>query len=555
MNSRPEYPTHATGAGARYEPYLDGLFTYCLAALCEHDAATAVLGEVLAHAERRHRRSPAEPERQRSRLYALARWACLRHLAVRPRRPAAARTAGPSAPHGPSAHGGGDGPCDRALAAETAARRRRELSTLVWPEAAGTTREQREALELAVRHRLTPPEIAAVLGLDEERARSLLTAGAREVERTRTALAVLEGGGCPSANRLAGDVRALMGSDLRRELLRHIQHCDDCRPTVRQRPPADGSGHTGSGITAAGALPLVPAPRAAAAAAMRAALRARPRDTPTGRPRYDRQGLPVDPVRLAARRRTVRRRAATAAVVAAAVAAPVFALWAAYRGAPPGQDRYAGPVSAAEDGRPGAHPYDPADGTHGTGGVPGGGDRAGNRPPGGPGAGGDDKNGGDTTAREDDPSGTERAGDGSSGGEGDGARLTVGSRRDGDGTLITLTASGSTPVDWSARTDAPWLRLSGTGGTLRPGRSVTVTVTVDRARQPNGAWTGRVTIGPSGAVVTVTGRGAPSGPGGAQQPSPTSPADPDPAPSPSAQEPSSEPPEDGGAGDAGDAAG
>ncbi|MBK3638212.1 hypothetical protein JHN52_36145, partial [Streptomyces sp. MBT97] len=36
---------------ARYEPYLDGLFTYCLSVLCDHDAATAALGDVLAFAE------------------------------------------------------------------------------------------------------------------------------------------------------------------------------------------------------------------------------------------------------------------------------------------------------------------------------------------------------------------------------------------------------------------------------------------------------------------------------------------------------------------------
>ncbi|WP_051723490.1 BACON domain-containing protein [Streptomyces albus] len=540
--NRPEHPTHATGA--RYEPYLDGLFTYCLAAMCEHDAATAVLGEVLAHAERRHRRSPAEPERQRSRLYALARWTCLRHLAARPRPPAPHRSARPPAPHGPPAQGPSGGPSGSGLSEETAARRRRELSTLVWPEAAGTTREQREALELAVRHRLTPPEVAAVLGTDEEKARGLLTAGAREVERTRAALAVAEGGGCPAVNRLTGDARALMGSDLRRELLRHIKDCDSCRRTVR-RSPADGSGPGGSG-TAAGALPLVPAPRAEAAAAMRAALRVRPRDVPSGPPRYDRRGFPMGPGRLAARRRTVRRRVATAAVVTAAVTAPVVALWAAYRGAPPGQDRYAGPVSAAEDDRPGAHPYDPADGSDG---APLG--RDGHRPPGGPAERGGDRGGEDGAPRED--GGTER--DGNGGDERSGARLTVVSRSGGDGTLITLTASGSEPVGWTARTDASWLRLSATAGTVRPGRSVSLTVTVDRARQPGGAWTGRVTIGPSGTVVTVRGRGEPSRPGGPEEPPPAAPPDPDPepAPSPPAQEPTGEPPEDGDAGGAGGA--
>ncbi|MER7820198.1 hypothetical protein ABTX79_33850, partial [Streptomyces sp. NPDC096153] len=71
---------------ARYEPHLDGLFTYCLSVLCDHDAATAVLGEVLAVAERHHGRGPADEERRRAWLYALARWACLRALSEQRRR-------------------------------------------------------------------------------------------------------------------------------------------------------------------------------------------------------------------------------------------------------------------------------------------------------------------------------------------------------------------------------------------------------------------------------------------------------------------------------------
>lgn len=44
----------------RHEPYLDGLFTYCLSVLCDHDTATDVLGDVLAVAERHPGRCPDE---------------------------------------------------------------------------------------------------------------------------------------------------------------------------------------------------------------------------------------------------------------------------------------------------------------------------------------------------------------------------------------------------------------------------------------------------------------------------------------------------------------
>ncbi|MYR60080.1 hypothetical protein GTY54_28900, partial [Streptomyces sp. SID625] len=60
---------------AAYDPHLDGLFTYCLSVLCDHDAATAALGDALAFAERRAPRLPQDPAEYRAWLYALARWA------------------------------------------------------------------------------------------------------------------------------------------------------------------------------------------------------------------------------------------------------------------------------------------------------------------------------------------------------------------------------------------------------------------------------------------------------------------------------------------------
>ncbi|MEU1123933.1 hypothetical protein ABZ371_10245, partial [Streptomyces sp. NPDC005899] len=95
-SSRLQIPTPTTGAHrarrraarpsaqrppARYEPYLDGLFTYCLSVLCDHEAATDALGAVLAIAERQDGRCPTAEEERKSWLYALARWTCLRALA------------------------------------------------------------------------------------------------------------------------------------------------------------------------------------------------------------------------------------------------------------------------------------------------------------------------------------------------------------------------------------------------------------------------------------------------------------------------------------------
>ncbi|MFD8796975.1 RNA polymerase sigma factor, partial [Streptomyces vinaceus] len=334
----------------RHEPYLDGLFTYCLSVLCDHDAATDVLAEVLAVAERHPGRCPDEGDR-RAWLYALARWGCLRRLAEHRRsrqgahsarrtperteaerapqeyRSAAGSGAGAGVGSGPGP-GAGSGSGSGSL--DVTAYRRTELARLAWPEAAGTTPAQREALELAVRHRLGVPELAAVLGTPPALARELLAGAACEVERTRAALAVVETGGCPSVSRLTGDGdgQVLLSTTLRAELVRHVDDCPRCR-RVAERVDAAAPWPGTGGIDAA--LPLVPAPRTAVRAAM---VRSGGRRGRRPGPRFDRTGFPMDPRDRAARRDRLRARAVTTTVVATVVAAPVIALWAAYRGAP-----------------------------------------------------------------------------------------------------------------------------------------------------------------------------------------------------------------------------
>ncbi|MCX3061155.1 hypothetical protein OFY01_15575, partial [Streptomyces sp. GXMU-J5] len=294
MSSSPETSPHTTGAHrahrahragarrsalraaaprppARYEPCLDGLFTYCLSVLCDHDEAITALGDVLALAERRDARAPDNEADHRAWLYALARWSCLRRLTEAKRARQGAHAAGNAAGSGagagtaaaaaPSSHARGD----RAGAAHAALdgpllqeERRRQLALLAWPEAAGTTPEQREALELAVRHQLAPRQVASVLGADLDATRGLLASAACEVERTRAALAVVETGTCPSVARLTGDNQVLLSSALRRELVRHVDDCPRCRRTAERAAPA---AWPGTSVSPA-ALPLAEAPRA-----------------------------------------------------------------------------------------------------------------------------------------------------------------------------------------------------------------------------------------------------------------------------------------------------
>ncbi|MYR43770.1 hypothetical protein GTW67_17510, partial [Streptomyces sp. SID5910] len=236
---------------ARYEAYLDGLFTYCLSVLCDHDTATAALGDVLTLAERRDHRGNRGPDSadRRAWLYALARWACLRKLAEAKQKRPATHAAGRPTP-------GGQHPAPERQHPADQERRRRELALLAWPEAAGTTPEQREALELAVRHHLAPHEVAAVLGMDLPAARELLAAAACEVERTRAALAVVETGACRGVSRLTGENRFVLSAALRRELVRHVDDCPRCRRAAERAIPGRWPGTT---VTPA-ELPVLEAP-------------------------------------------------------------------------------------------------------------------------------------------------------------------------------------------------------------------------------------------------------------------------------------------------------
>ncbi|MFF0289808.1 hypothetical protein [Streptomyces sp. NPDC005262] len=563
-SSRLETPRHTTGAHraqrrapqaspkrapARSEAYLDGLFTYCLSVLCDHDGAIEALGAVLAIAERQDGRCPKGEEERKTWLYALARWTCLRKLAEQKHqkqnrgrqahRQQAARQPGGTTGTAQAAHSRTCPPseaialaADATDASETAAvaeAHRRELAQLAWPEAAGTTPEQREALELAVRHGLTPRAVASVLGLDPATARELLAAAACEVERTRAALAVVETGNCPTVARLFGDHRVLLSAALRSELVRHVDDCPRCRRAA-ERAGAEGP-WPGASVSPGVALPVVEAPRPSAYVAMVRAQRNR-----SATPRFDRTGFPMDPKDHAARRDRLRARVVTTTVVATVVAAPVIALWSAYRGAPlTGEGHDGSSVTATEeDGRSEfeGDPYDRYQNAGNASPDPGSRFKDGSRTP-------------DVSA-EVISSGT---------GHGPG-RLAVTARSSGATTLITLTASGAAPVTWSARADASWLRLSRYSGTLAAGESVTIHAYVDHAREPAGAWSASIRLAPSGSTVLVRGHRAaptPSGPATPSHPGhpsvppsasphPTRPTDPtDPTPSPTNPEPSPDP--------------
>ncbi|WP_425583978.1 BACON domain-containing protein, partial [Streptomyces rectiviolaceus] len=251
-----------------------------------------------------------------------------------------------------------------------------------------------------------------------------------------------------------------------------------------------------------------------------------------GGPRFDRRGFPMDPKDHAARRDRLRARAVTTTVVATVVAAPVLALWAAYRGAPltgEGQDGRSVSASEAEpDGMNGdrrREDYENAGNAHM---PPDPRFTAGSRSP-------------DVSVE------VISAGSPPSRSATGAGRLTVAARPSGGTTLITLSASGGEPVQWSASEGAPWLYLSRSSGTLAPGETFTIRVYVDHEREPAGHWSARVSIAPSGAIISIdgygNGSGRPTHPGPRPTPKPTppkptpTPSTPDPTPTPSEPDP------------------
>ncbi|MER6359845.1 sigma-70 family RNA polymerase sigma factor [Kitasatospora sp. NPDC001527] len=559
---------------AAYERQVDGLFTYCLSVLCEHEAAAAALREVRELAVRYGGRL-AEPGLVRAWLYSLARYCCLRRLAD---------GAGNSGTGGDGA--GGDG--------AEAVRRRRELASLTWPEAAGTDPEQREALELSVRHRLTPIEVAAVLGQPFEAVRVLLASARAEVDRTRAALLVLGAGNCPELDRLGGAGAEswrdwVLGPALRRELVRHVVDCPTCRGTaerIADEVPRDGAaGLSGLPVIAAPpggarlpARPVAylpgtrpPLPHPPPAARERAGRRAGA-PGPVTEPglRFDQGGFPRHRAPEAGRGPMVRRRVVTTGVLAAVLAAPVVALWAGHRGGGGPGTAAVSSVRVEEDRPAGGRDADPAGGPDGPGG-PGGpvgtagavgaaiGALGGAHRGSGPAVAGMELAGARPLTAETlqpgiqgplvpvpaygaaplgspaliaaptAPVGTPGAGASPSG------LLTVEAGEYGSRTVLTLTNSGGTDIHWHAVVDAPWLRLSRDAGTLAPGQRITVIANVDEDLAPATRWTARIALPPSQAVVTL--EGGPQHRGGATPspvgPSPVGPSTAGPTPAPS----------------------
>lgn len=494
---------------AAYDAYAEGLYTYCLSVLRDHQAAAESLRSTFVLADRHIGRLP-DLDLLKPWLYALARYECLVRLDAHVR-----VGAGPARPedvrvvwaHERSLPLAADvdeaaGPFPGTEAGRSPARRG-DLDELAWPDAVGLAPEQREALELSVRHGLDPRGLAAVLGCDEHHARSLLLAAGREVDRTRAAMAgAEESHGCPEGQELA---TGRLTSVLRERLITHVETCRRCGPQVRRA--ATGLAPTTGAAAAPVGLALIAPPAALRIEVLGEVGQGRSAQRPPEIARrvaeFDRAGFPV--FRAGVIERGNRRRATViaAVVVAAVVAAPALALWQASGGSAGESSVKAVTIASARVESPGgpaaaSPPIEPArsPATTGTPAAPGSPRGQGFAPI---------------------PSAAVPASLASEVVAPGVAALAppdppapvpplVTATHTGDHTLVTLRNTGSVPVDWQARTAATWLRPSPAHGTLAPGQQDTVTVSVDPKRAPRGAWTATVVVDPGGTVITIEGR-------------------------------------------------
>jgi DNA-directed RNA polymerase specialized sigma24 family protein len=243
------------GRAAAYDAYADGLHTYALWYLRDHDAAADAVYCAFVAADRNHT-NLQQPEQIQPWLYALLRRECRM------------RTAEPESPTPvsrrlrPKADVLDESSVAASLIQLEGNLRRAEFQSLSWSEAEGLTPAHREVLELTIRHGLDSRGLALVLGLREgaaglapTRGFGLLADAWRELERSLAAAAVAASGreNCAQLAELTFGWSGKLNATLRAPLTEHVDRCSRCQHYL----------HTVIGTPSAPTiLPFVAAPRA-----------------------------------------------------------------------------------------------------------------------------------------------------------------------------------------------------------------------------------------------------------------------------------------------------
>lgn len=199
---------------ALYDIYSENLYRYCRTLLAGPDAAQVALRDALIAAEALVG-SLADPGMFRPWLYALARGECMRRRT--PGSDEETRTEAAPLATVPFA----------AVAADTAEADLR----LVASSAVGALGvEDREVLELTVRHGMTVADLAAVLGTGERYADALLEAATERLRETVTVeiLARRSTHDCERAAAILAGFAGELTAQERAQLTRHLARCETC---------------------------------------------------------------------------------------------------------------------------------------------------------------------------------------------------------------------------------------------------------------------------------------------------------------------------------------
>jgi DNA-directed RNA polymerase specialized sigma24 family protein len=186
-----------------YDLYAARLFDYCHVLLRDERAASRALLDSL----RTIRDHTGDPHSFRGRLYALTRDHCLR-LRARSDGRAGRRRATEASD----------------TAADEATRRLVHAALLVL------SGRQREVLDLALRHRLSPDDLAPVLRTSPDEAASAVVRARRDFEDAFVAglVATTGRGDCPSVSSLAGPPGRTLDARTCAALARHVDGCPIC---------------------------------------------------------------------------------------------------------------------------------------------------------------------------------------------------------------------------------------------------------------------------------------------------------------------------------------
>jgi RNA polymerase sigma factor (sigma-70 family) len=449
---------------AIYDRYADRLHDFCWSLLRDRDeAADATQDAFLLAAERLGQLR--DPERLRPWLYAVARSQALRRVRARQR----------VAPEEEMI----DRP-DTAVGPERATEQA-DLRELVWNAAAGLSERDRALLDLHLRQGLEGAELGEAMGIPAGHAYVLLSRLRDQVERSLGALLVARLGrrDCPDLAKLLTGWDGRFSPLIRKRVARHVDDCDGCGE--RRRVVA-------SPLALLAAVPPLPAP---------AALRDRvleglqltgahgaepPGSQPPGQGPGPGSGGPAGTAAAAAAggkppvSRTRRRVMTAAAAVVLAVAVGVALGWEqdpAVSGPGPGTAVVAGAGTSVPAGSLPAAP--------------------GSTVTTGPATSASSPATTATTAT------TVPAAPGSLAVSP--VAVDLGATR--TTATLTLRNGGDEALSWTARATVPWLRVSPAGGSLAGGGQARVTVTADRASQPEGTVDGAVELAWDGPARRV----------------------------------------------------